>query len=362
MQDKTVLRDLASRYAEICREPVQRARRNLWKRHNSLKMTRPLIYVRAFAWEEMPQARCLCEDPFFRPYEDFLRYQIFWHSLGDDSIFEPWVTVPAAHQCTGWGVKVERRYSGKPGGSFKVDYPIKQLTDIEKLRVPWHGIAEAQTAANVQRLGDAIGDIITINVDRGPAHRMWQGDISTDLGYLRGIEHFMLDMADNPAWLHRLAKFLADGILKVHDEAEAAGDWGLCAHQNQSMPYAEELPEPAANVNGVKRSRLWGYMAAQEFAGVSPAMHEEFLLRYLGGEAHGVRGALVALGAVLVDRRLRPAPRTRAPLPRPEPGHRRPKVPAVRPDRPLRAVAPREAAARKRVGLAVGAPRRERPG
>jgi len=75
-------------------------------------------------------------------------------------------------------------------------------------------------------------------------------------------------------------KFMADGVLKTHEEAEAAGDWGLCAHQNQAMPYAEELPDPAANVNGVPRNQLWGYMAAQEFTGVSPAMHDEFLLRY----------------------------------------------------------------------------------
>jgi len=136
-------------------------------------------------------------------------------------------------------------------------------------------------AARVRvRACDCRGPDCRINVDRGPAYRMWTGDISTQLGYLRGIEHFMLDMLDNPEWLQRLVKFMSDGILKTHDEAEAAGDWGLCAHQNQAMPYAEELEDPAANHNGVKRSRLWGYMAAQELTAVSPAMHDEFMLRY----------------------------------------------------------------------------------
>jgi hypothetical protein len=90
----------------------------------------------------------------------------------------------------------------------------------------------------------------------------------------------MLDMYDRPAWLHQLVGFMRDGILRTHEQAEAAGDWGLCAHQNQAMPYAEELADPAANVNGVKRSQLWGYMAAQEFTVVSAAMHNEFLLQY----------------------------------------------------------------------------------
>ncbi len=168
----------------------------------------------------------------------------------------------------------------EPGGSFKVDYPIKELSDIEALRVPRHEIDEEATARNAASLSDAIGDIITVNIDRGPAYRMWTGDISTDLGYLRGIENLMLDMLDNPEWLHRLAKFISDGILKTHEEAEAAGDWGLCAHQNQAMPYADDLDDPAANVNGVKRKQLWGYMAAQELTAVSPEMHDEFMLQY----------------------------------------------------------------------------------
>jgi hypothetical protein len=73
---------------------------------------------------------------------------------------------------------------------------------------------------------------------------------------------------------------MRDGILRAHEQAEAAGDWGLGSHQNQAMPYAEELEDPAPNANGIVRRRLWGYMAAQEFAVVSPQMHEEFLLDY----------------------------------------------------------------------------------
>jgi len=279
-RDRDILRDLAGRYADICRDPVQDVRRDLWRRHNSLKPTLPPIYVRAFAWQELPESRCLCEDPFFRTYEDFFRYRLLWHGFNDDSIFEPWVTVPAVHRCAGWGPEINRVYTGSAGGSFKVDYPIKELTDIAKLRMPRHEIDEKKTADEVRKLGDAIGNIVAINVDRGPAYRMWTGDLSTDLGYLRGIEHFMADMTENPGWLHRLVKLLSDGVLKTHDEAEAAGDWGLGAHQNQAMPYAMELPDPAANMNGVKRDSLWGYMASQEFTAVSPAMHSEFLLRY----------------------------------------------------------------------------------
>ncbi len=278
--EKLILRDLAKQYLEICKDPIQDELRNLWKKHNSLKETRPLIYVRAFAWQEMSQSKCIIEDAFFRRFEDFFRYCLFWSALGDDSIFELWITVQATRKCTGWGVYLNRKFSQDPRGSYKIDYPIKVPSDIEKLRMPWHEIDEEKTSLDVSKLNDVIGNIITINVDRGPFYRMWAGDISNILGQLRGIEYFMMDMIDNPDWLKTLVKFIADGILKTHNEAEIAGDWGLSNHENQSMPYAEELPAPAANVNGVKRKNLWAFMAAQEFVSVSPSMHEEFLLNY----------------------------------------------------------------------------------
>ena len=280
MSDQSTVHELARRYREVCENPEQNIRRDLWRRHNSLKLTRPLIYVRAFAWGEMPDSRCVCEDPLLRGCESFFRYQLFWASMDDDSIFEPWMPLSAVHRCAGWGVDVPRHHSKEPGGSFKADYPIKELSDIDRLRRPTHSIDEEETARRAERVRDIIGDVLPVNIDRGPAYRMWTGDISTDLGYLRGIEHFMLDMMENPEWLHRLVAFLAEGILLTHDQAEVAGDWGMCAHQNQAMPYAEELPDPAPNVNGVRREQLWGYMASQELTSVSPAMQDEFLLQY----------------------------------------------------------------------------------
>lgn len=279
-KDRTIVRDLARRYLEVCARPEQAERRRLWRAHNSLRKTRPLIYVRAFAWPEMPDSRLTCDDPLLRGYEDYFRNHIFWDSLGDDSIFEPWVTVPAAHRCAGWGVSGERHRVNESGGAFKIDYPIREPEDFARLRAPRHEIDEQETARRVNAVRDAIGDLLPVAVDRGPAYRMWSGDISTDLGYLRGIENFMLDMSDRPEWLHRLVGFMRDGILRTHEQAETAGDWGLCAHQNQAMPYAEELADPSPAPGGVRRAQLWGYLAAQEFTLVSPAMHEEFLLRY----------------------------------------------------------------------------------
>lgn len=280
MDERSLLRDLARRYAEVTARDEQDDRRDLWRRHNSLHPTRPPIYIRAFAWSEMPQAQLQCEDPLHRHYERFLRYHLFWADLDDDSVFEPWLTVTAEHLCSGWGVEYRRQRGDDPRGSFKVDYPLREPEDLARLRPARHEIDEAATAQKIECVQELFGDLIEIDVDRGPAYRTWSADLSTDLGYLRGIEHFMVDMLDRPEWLHELLGFMSGGVQRAQTEAESSGDFGLTCHYNQAMAYAEELPDPRPNTLGVKRDQLWCFTAAQEFTGVSPAMHEEFLLRH----------------------------------------------------------------------------------
>jgi len=179
-----------------------------------------------------------------------------------------------------WGVPYNRIPSPEPGGAWMYDPPLNRLEDIEGLASPHHVIDEEQTRINVERLQDAVGDILTVNLDRSPAYSVWHADLSTDLAYLRGLEQIMWDMSDNPKWLHRLLSHMRDGVLTVHEEAEAAGDWSLSSHQNQAEPYARELADPAPNSAPVKRKDLWVFCAAQEFAQVSPAMHDEFMFQY----------------------------------------------------------------------------------
>lgn len=279
-KDVRILRQLTQQYVEQCAETRQNELRDAWRKQNSLKRKYPLVYVTSYAWEEMPMAECKCEDPLFREVEDFLRLQLFRKTFCDDSIFEPWVTLKASYACSGWGVECDCMHSEEQGGAYKVNYPLKDLEDIENLKMPRHEIDEEKTAENYAKLHDAIGDLITINLDRGPAYQVWSGDLATDLGFLRGIENFMMDMILNPDWLHRLVGFMALGVSKTHDQAEAQGDWGLGAHDNQGMCYCEELPDPAPNQNGMQRKDLWCYMAAQELTAVSPAMHDEFMLQY----------------------------------------------------------------------------------
>ena len=279
-EDRKILRELAKEYAEIARDPIQDERRRQWRRVHSLEKCRPPIYVRAFAWSEMPQNIRRVRDPFLRRYEIFFRSSLFHYTIGDDTVFEPWVTVNAVKTCTGWGIESTRRMPEEKGGAYKLDYAIKNTDDIRKMRKPWHGIDEERTREQVSRLNEAIGDILPVDCDRSPYN--YDIGLTDDLGKLRGIENLMLDMVDNPEWLHELVSFMAKGVSGVYDQAEAAGDWGLSPHRysNQAMPYAKELPDPAPNTRGISRKQLWRFAQSQELTGVSPTMQEEFFLRY----------------------------------------------------------------------------------
>lgn len=284
-KDINIIRDLAKQAAEISQKDIQNEKRDLWRQHNSLKKTRPLVLVSVgrydcYATEILPPDKLQCQDPFFRNHEFTLRNMIFKDSIGDDSITEPWITVQAVYKVSGWGPSIKHIPSSKAGGAYKFDPAIKEPEDIAKLVKPHHVIDEINTARNRDRLMDAVGDILEVNVDRGPIFRSFSADISYGIVQLIGLEQLMWYMYDRPKWLHEILAFMRDGILTVHEEAETAGDWGLCNHENQAQAYAAELPDPKANSKSIGRDQLWAFFAAQEYAQISPEMHDEFLLQY----------------------------------------------------------------------------------
>lgn len=279
--DREMVRDLVRRYMAAATEPVMDERRALWRAINDLQPGRPAVHVRGGrVWQEVPELQALrSSDPFWRGLEYQYRFQLYRMSLGDDTIFEPWHAVRPAFTCTGWGLSGEVHRPTEDRGAWKMDHPLTDLDDLSGLQEVHHAIDETATAENRARVEEAIGDLIPVCLDRSPAYQVWSADLSTDLGRLRGIESFMMDMYDNPEGLHRLLAFLRDGVLRVHEEADAAGDWCLTAHENQVMCYGGGLADPAPGVPAAQ-NELWGYMAAQEYTLVSPAMHEEFLLQY----------------------------------------------------------------------------------
>ncbi|MCP4641034.1 MAG: hypothetical protein GY851_11400 [bacterium] len=281
--EREILRTLAKQYAEVAAQDTQDERRALWRAHNSFHGDRVPIYARAFAWNEMPESQCQCADPLCERVERELRRRLYWASLGDDSIFEPWISVDAAHilpEHGVWGLPTSWIGDHDPNVARKIDPPIVDYADADRMTVPAHAIDETETERRKSQLQDAIGDILPVHVERATEYRCWNADISTLITRLRGLDQLMLDMMMAPDWLHGVLAFMRDGILKAQEEAELACDWTLSAHDNQAMSYAEELADPSIDEESVGRDALWCFCASQETTLVGPDMFYDFMLQY----------------------------------------------------------------------------------
>jgi len=287
-QDREILRELARKYVEVANLPLQQEKRDLWTRHNSLEATRVPILATYGMWNvwcrELWNDHALqCQDAACRQQELVLRMMLFQHEVGDDSILEPWLEVGAVHERgwgSNWGVKEDHIPSGVEGGAWKFQPPLHEWSDMAKLSPPPHRFREEETADSFRKVRDAVGDILPVVLDRSPVARAFLGDISTNATRLRGLEQIMIDMYECPDDLRRLLAFMRDGVLANLKAAEDAGDVTLLSHHNQCMTYGGglEAPKPAAGPRKLKQ--IWGYFAAQEFTLISPAMHDEFMLKY----------------------------------------------------------------------------------
>jgi hypothetical protein len=200
--DIAVLRDLTKEYMEIATLPVQEERRKMRARHNSLqKQGVPVIYSfgmwNMWCRDFFGGAKMKCADPFFRNYERMFRMKLFHWEGGDYTIFEPWISIGATYKRGWgniWGVSETVENSAMDGGAWKYDPPIKEWEDVRKLSAPQYYIDEEDTKRNFDKLHGAVGDIIAIDLNRGPECNGFLADISTCIAKLRGLEQLMVDM------------------------------------------------------------------------------------------------------------------------------------------------------------------------
>jgi len=282
--DHEILRDLAQQVKALSDKAVQEERRMLWREHNGLIKCGVPVFANIGGWdvfgsEVMPGDKLTCKDPLYRSVEFNLRHALFMDYIDNDTVIEPWYTVHPIYACHGWGIDI-KRVQPEGRSTYHLEPVITDIKDVTKLKIPSHAIDENQTSINIERISDAIGDILPVISSRSPCYTGFTGDISYWLGQFVGFEELLYHVYDNPELLHELLKFLRDGIQKTYKEAELAGDWTSMASQCQSPCYVKDLPDPTSDGQSMPMNKIWGYYAAQEYDTISPQMHKEFLLDY----------------------------------------------------------------------------------
>lgn len=286
-KDIKIVKDLAKRVYEISQEPQNIEKIRLWKDHNALVKTRPLILcIPENAFDEiLPKSILKTNDPFLREYEWYLRSLIYhWEELGDDYVISSRLKVPTVFNISSWGIEENWHRTGNELGAAKVEQVIKNEVDIEKLKYPELTVDLDSTNRNFEYIGEIFGDILDVKLYFTviPAFI----DNLSMIGYLarsRGMDQIFIDMIDRPEWVHKIMEFLTGGILNLIKKAEENCWLGLNNADDYigtgGLGYTDELPQKG--FNGVVRLiDLWGSREAQEMTGISPAMLEEFVLPY----------------------------------------------------------------------------------
>ncbi|MGC9348340.1 MAG: hypothetical protein ACP5JG_09405 [Anaerolineae bacterium] len=283
-RDRTVLRDVARRAADIAELLIQAERRNWWVKHNSLRTARPMILVfPEGSWQELlTDADLVCEGERAREIERRLRTRIYYHDhFQDDTVIERnWVVNKVIHN-SGWGLEPQRIPSTEERGAWLFDPVVTEPADMKKLHFPEVIHDELATQAALREAQDLFGDILDVRL-KGVAHISYH--LMAQYTALRGLEQVMIDMVLNPGWLHDAMAFLTEGHRKVLQQYMDQNLLSLNSdgtyHSSGGNGYTDDLPAPGFDPDHVRPVDMWASAEAQELAGVSPDMHAEFSLQY----------------------------------------------------------------------------------
>jgi len=282
--DRVILRDLASRVAEIASLSVQAERRELWRKHNDLRPTKPMILVfPEGAWEELLPEECLrCEGKEARRIEWVLRSRIYYHEhFQDDTVIErEWVVQKVIHD-SGWGVEARHIPSPTARGAWAFDPVIHDPSDLERLHFPEIVYDKEETEQKLAEAQELFGDILDVKL-KGMAHISFHL-MSLYTGW-RGLREMMTDMYLRPQMVHDAMSFLEEGHRNVLRQYV---DQNLLSVNNDNTyqssggnGYTSELPRPGFDPDRVRPCDMWASAESQEMAQVGPKQHAEFVLQY----------------------------------------------------------------------------------
>ena len=209
-EERKLLRDLAQQVADAAALPVMAERRELWKRHNSLRPARPMILVFAEgAWRELlPDVSLKCTGKAARAIEWNLRHRLYTHEhLLDDTVVEKDWVVQKVVKSSGWGLEPKWRAAPSATGAGAFEPVLHAPADLKKLRFPEISVDDKATAADMAGAQDLFGYNLDVKL-KGVAHVSFH--LMSQYTHWRGLNETMMDMYDNPSMLHDAMAFLEE--------------------------------------------------------------------------------------------------------------------------------------------------------
>lgn len=279
MKDKTRLRALAGRYAELLHSPSAAQKKKDWTALHDLHPRRPMFLLETALMPDFVKEEDLCcEDGFLRRTERELLHAVRHAELiGDDYVLQDYFPVPWKIGCGDYGVGLQ--YEVNPNThAIVANHPLRDPQEVKRLKPRAFWVDRASTLAEKEELAQIFGDLLPVR-EAGPLTHV--PGLTRRLFDLIGPENMYFWPYDEPESFHAVMRYLTDdslafyeflcreGLLSANNGAQMAG--------SGSYGFTQDLPSQGVRSMG----QVWGWVESQETSTVSPAMFEEFVLPYL---------------------------------------------------------------------------------
>ncbi len=288
--ERSYLRQLAARQAEIAALPIMDERKQMWYALNDAHPGAcPPVVIETWTFDRdfMPESVFRCQTHTGREIEtQLLRNLRNYELIDDDKVMPKTFDIGWFIEDDEFGVTIPRETvpdaDGVPTG-FRYLHPIHDLEqDLPRLKPATFKVDRVKTLAWKDFLTDLLGDLLPVEIRTG-------GHVSTMLTNrvieLMGMQAFFLALCDQPDAVHALMAYLRDNALSRMRWLEAEGLLRL-NNGNQdsfgsSYSFTTRLPQVGGTTHPqVRLSDLWGCTNSQETVGISPRMFHEFCFPY----------------------------------------------------------------------------------
>ena len=287
--DKRVLRELAKKLRSYAERPAEEEKKRLWRNHNDLIETRPLIYIDLEnGWNELLPLECSvqCEGEMAQEWEMWLNKEIIYaEKMKDDKPIEAKFYIPYCATDSQWGISKTIIGNVDAGEAYTWSHPISDemmeddvdMSTLIKMPV----ITVDMEATNIYtEIAHEVFDGI-LSIER--RHWWWWGmELTHPYVDLRGMEGMLYDFYDYPEKIHEIMRLFTKGYESKIDFLEEHGlltpNTGNCYVGSGGLGLTNSL-NPEAKIP-VSAKDMWGFSESQETSDVSTEMFAEFVLPY----------------------------------------------------------------------------------
>jgi len=171
-------------------------------------------------------------------------------------------------------------YGGTFG--FETNKPVKDIDDdLGKLKKRTLALNKELTAQQAELAQDVFKGLLPVFTGR--TRSLYSDGIANKAVHLMGMQDLYLQMVLKPEAVHRLLTFIAEDNLALGQWEEQEllvlnndGNQGYCSGSSQ---FTDEIPgREIEEGEPIRSTDRYGYLEAQEAAGLSPDMFGEFLM------------------------------------------------------------------------------------